>query len=102
MQYMAFFDNSVCCETYDKMVRAVVEVDVEKDPVKQVTLNVISTDKQENKSVADFVTRTSNHCSQSSDCLRSSYICQHSLWAENHDYDYQTAALLLPVLLQLL
>ena len=38
-------------------MRAVKEGDVEKDPPKHVTLNVISVAELENKSVADFVTR---------------------------------------------
>jgi len=39
---MTFFDNSVCWETNDKMVRAMDQVDEEKDPLNRVTLNVIS------------------------------------------------------------
>ena len=37
-QNMVFFDNSVCCETNDKMVRAVEVVDGEKDPLKHTTM----------------------------------------------------------------
>ena len=86
---MAFFDNSVFCETNDKMVRAVEEVEVEKAPLKNVTLNVISVAQLENKSVADFVTRH----------IKSSYSCQHHSWQR-----IMTIRLLqlLPVLLQLL
>jgi len=39
---MAFFDNSVFWENNDKMVRAMDQVDGEKDPLNHVTLNVIS------------------------------------------------------------
>ena len=39
------------------MVRAVEEGDLEKKPLKHVTLNAISVAELENKSVADFVTR---------------------------------------------
>ena len=42
MQNMVFFDNLVCCETKDKMVRAVEEVDGEKDPLKHTTMNDIN------------------------------------------------------------
>ena len=54
---MAFFDNSVCCETNDKMVREMDQVDGERDPLKRVTLNDISVAQLGNKSVADFVTK---------------------------------------------
>jgi len=39
---MAFFDNSVCWKTNDKMVRAMDQADEEKDPLNRDTLNVIS------------------------------------------------------------
>jgi len=39
---MAFFDNSVCWDNNDKMVRVMDQVVEEKDPLNCVTLNVIS------------------------------------------------------------
>ena len=78
---MAFFDNSVCCETNDKLVKAMDQVDLEKHSLGHATLNVISVAQLENKSVTDFVTRNINSLFTK---------LPASQWAENHDC--QTAA----------
>ena len=80
---LAFFDSSVSCEIKDKMVTAMFEVDGEDDSLKRVKINDISFAMLENllcwrtNLSLTLSQKLRNHCSKSSDCLWSSFSCQH-------------------------
>src|SRR6218665_1712302 len=72
------------------MVRAVEEGDLEKKPLKHVTLNAISVAELEHKSVADFVTRNIESFFTRLSLPQEFLQLPASQCAENHEY--QTAA----------
>src|SRR6218665_311171 len=83
---MAFFENSVCCGTNNKMVRAVEEVDVEQEPLKHTTMNDINLCRSAGKQICCRLCNKKHQAQIAPEFLQ----LPASQRAENHDY--QTAS----------